>query len=131
MLNSRSIAIFYVSCRYVQQNCLSHISHLEELEQLDTLNLSCNPITKLENLSCCKNLKTLICTAARLDSVDSIAHLAECTGLQTLDLQNNKLADPAIVDIIKAMPNLRCLYLKVRSNARRCSTHHAACKQAT
>lgn len=98
----------------MQQNCIDAISHLEGLENLDTLNLSGNPITKLEGLDCCPNLKTLICVSARLETLESIEHLAQCTSLQTLDLQNNKLNDPAIIEVIKTMPNLRCLYLKVR-----------------
>lgn len=61
---------------------------------MDTLNISNNRISKLSNLSCCPNLRTLICTNNKLDSVDSIEHLAELTGLQTLDLQNNDISDP-------------------------------------
>ena len=42
-------------------------------------------------------LKTLICTNNKLDNVESIAHLAECTGLQTLDLQNNDISDTGTI----------------------------------
>ena len=57
-------------------------------------------------------LTTLICTNNQLASLDSIAHLAELKSLTTLDLQGNALADPAILDLLTQMPNLRCLYLK-------------------
>ena len=57
-------------------------------------------------------LTTLICANNRLSSLESIAHLAECKSLTTVDLQTNCLADPAILDVLKQMPNLKCLYLK-------------------
>lgn len=100
------------SCRYVQQNNIYAVSGLDRLQALDTLNISHNAISKLENLSCCPNLRTLICTHNKLSDVESIAHLAEVKGLHTLDLQNNDLQDPAILDIIKQLPELKCLYLK-------------------
>ncbi len=82
------------------------------MENLDTLNISNNQIAKLEGLSCCKSLRTLIATHNRLITLESVQHLADCTSLQTLDLQNNELADPAILDVLKQIPDLRCLYLK-------------------
>ena len=57
-------------------------------------------------------LTTLICANNQLSSLESIAHLAECKSLTTVDLQTNCLADPAILDVLKQMPNLKCLYLK-------------------
>jgi dynein assembly factor 1 len=96
----------------VQQNCISHVSGLEALENLDTINLSYNQLRRLDGLACCPALRTLICTNNYLTSVESIAHLAGCTGLHTLDLQNNQLSDPAILDILRQLPELRCLYLK-------------------
>jgi dynein assembly factor 1 len=97
---------------FVQQNCLRVLSHLENVENLDTLNVSSNALTRLEGLSCCKQLRTLVATHNRLDSAESIAHLAECTSLYTIDLQSNNLDDPAIIDVFKHLPELRCLYLK-------------------
>jgi len=79
----------------VQNNDLAEVSGLEEISALDTLNISNNRIACLSNLACCPLLRTLICTSNKLDSVESIQHLAECKGLQTLDLQNNDIADPA------------------------------------
>eukprot|EP00195_Chlamydomonas_chlamydogama_P005405 CAMPEP_0202891828 /NCGR_PEP_ID=MMETSP1392-20130828/1781_1 /ASSEMBLY_ACC=CAM_ASM_000868 /TAXON_ID=225041 /ORGANISM="Chlamydomonas chlamydogama, Strain SAG 11-48b" /LENGTH=445 /DNA_ID=CAMNT_0049575687 /DNA_START=22 /DNA_END=1359 /DNA_ORIENTATION=+ len=105
-------ALQELRCLYLQQNCLWRITDLEGLQNLDTINISNNLITKLENLSCCPVLRTLICTNNRLESVDSVAHLAECTALTTVDLQNNTLSDPAILDILKQLPELKCLYLK-------------------
>ncbi|KAG2449026.1 hypothetical protein HYH02_005778 [Chlamydomonas schloesseri] len=101
-----------LKCLYVQQNCIWKISGLEAVPALDTLNISNNQLTKLEGLSCCPGLRTLIATHNHLATLDSVAHLAECKALQTLDLQNNELEDPGIVDILKQIPDLRCLYLK-------------------
>ncbi|GLC39430.1 Leucine-rich repeat-containing protein oda7 [Pleodorina starrii] len=101
-----------LKCLYVQQNCIHKISGLEAVENLDTLNISNNHLTSLEGLSCCKSLSTLIAAHNHLATLDSVAHLAECTALQTLDLQNNELSDPAILDVLKQIPDLRCLYLK-------------------
>ncbi len=95
----------------MQQNCIQHISGLEELANLDTLNISQNQIRKLEGLSCCPSLRTLICTNNQLAGVDSLRHLAECKGLHTLDLQNNNISDPAIVDqVLVHLPELRCAH---------------------
>ncbi len=96
----------------MHQNCLWRISHLENAPTLDTLNVSNNQITKLEGLSVCPKLCTLIATHNHLASLESVEHLAECKSLHTLDLQNNNLDDPAVVDILKQIPDLRCLYLK-------------------
>lgn len=98
--------------RYVQQNCLMRISNLEGLEVLDTLNISNNRISVIENLACCTQLRTLIATHNNLESVQSVEHLAECKGIHTLDLQSNNIKDPAVLEVLKQMPELRCLYLK-------------------
>lgn len=96
----------------MQQNSITHISGLEVLENLDTLNISQNYITMLEGLACCPTLRTLICTHNRLASLESVAHVAECKALHTLDLQSNNIEDPAVIDILKQLPELKCLYLK-------------------
>lgn len=97
--------------RYLQQNCIWKISHLDGVPELDTLNISHNHLKKLENLSVCPKLTTLIATDNQLEGLDSIQHLAECTSLHTLDLKNNKLEDPQVLEVLKQLPNLRCLYL--------------------
>lgn len=112
MLGTRSENDACRARRYVQQNSICAIRGLEPLQALDTLNISHNAISKLENLSCCPNLRTLICTHNKLSTVEAIAHLSEVKGLHTLDLQNNDLKDPAILDVIKQLPDLKCLYLK-------------------
>lgn len=46
-----------------------------------------------------------------LKSHESIEHLAELKSLTTIDLQQNKLEDPRIVDVLAQLPDLRALYL--------------------
>lgn len=53
-----------------------------------------------------------MCTHNVLTDSASIAALLDCPSLQTVDLQNNKIEDPSIVDVFAMMPNLKCLYLK-------------------
>ena len=98
--------------RYLQQNCIWAISHLEGVPELDTLNISHNMVKRLEGLSVCPKLTTLLATDNQLETVDSIAHLVECQSLTTVDLQNNRLTDPDVLDVFKQLPNLKCLYLK-------------------
>ncbi|KAK9811648.1 hypothetical protein WJX72_007649 [[Myrmecia] bisecta] len=101
-----------LKCLFVQQNILSDLEGLENAQNLNTLNVSNNNLTKLDNLSCCPDLETLLCAHNRLASYDSVSHLADCKSLTTLDLQDNKLDDPDIMEIFKQLPNLRCLYLR-------------------
>lgn len=102
-----------LKCLYLQQNCIWQISHLEGVPNLDSLNISHNLIKRLENLApACSKLTTLIATDNQLESVESIAHVAELQELNTLDLQNNNISDPAVLELLKKLPNLKCLYLK-------------------
>ena len=84
---------------------------LARLPALNTLNISNNEIDELCCLGECQ-LETLLCSSNKLGSIDSVAHLADAQTLQTVDLQNNAIDDPAIVDVLKQLPVLKCLYLK-------------------
>lgn len=99
-------------CRYLQKNCLTEVAGLEALQQLDTLNISDNHISNLDGVACLPQLHTLLCTNNKLSTVESVAHLVSCTALTTLDLQGNQISDPAILDVLRQMTELRCLYLK-------------------
>ena len=79
------------------------------MPQLDSLNVSSNMLTSLEGLDACPNLSTLLATRNKLETIQALAPLANCPGLLTLDLQDNNLKDPAIIDVFVAMPQLRCL----------------------
>eukprot|EP00892_Ulva_mutabilis_P007234 jgi/Ulvmu1/4883/UM020_0169.1 len=100
-----------LKCMYLQQNRIRVIDDLSHLPNLNTLNVSCNDIHTIAGLSGC-SLETLICTHNYLEDVASVEHLAQCTQLQTIDLQNNKIDDVKVLDILARLPNLKCLYLK-------------------
>ncbi|GMH35986.1 hypothetical protein BSKO_03854 [Bryopsis sp. KO-2023] len=105
-------ALSELRCLYLQQNLIGEITDLEALEQLDTLNISNNRIAVLQNISCCTKLTTLLISHNLLSDVESIRHLSDCGSLRTLDMQHNKIDDPQILEVLKAMPDLKCLYLK-------------------
>jgi len=98
-------------CLYLHQNLIKKIENIEHLINLDTLNLSCNRISVIENLACLPKLNTLQMTHNYLTSVEDIAHLVMCKHLSVLDLANNKLSDPAVMEVFKAMKNLHVLNL--------------------
>jgi dynein assembly factor 1, axonemal len=89
--------------RFAQQNCIWEISGLETLVNLDTLNISNNHVEHLETLACCPALHTLLASHNRLETLESISHLALCQGLTTLDLQGNKLEDPEVGSIPRSL----------------------------
>ena len=98
-------------CLYLHQNLISKIENLDELCELDTLNLSNNSIARIENISCLKKLNTLQVSHNRLSSKDDIAHLVDCDNLSVVDLSQNWLNDPRIVDVLSQMKNLRVVNL--------------------
>lgn len=98
-------------CLYLHQNGIEHIENLEQCQMLTNINLSSNCLRSISNLSCLPNLAQLQLTDNYLESYESIAHLAECKSLTVIDLKNNKLDNPAIVDIFKQLPDLRVLVL--------------------
>lgn len=99
------------TCRYLQQNRIREINGLSRLPLLHTLNISHNDIRCIDGLSECP-IETLICTHNYLEDVTSVEHLALCTTLQTIDLQNNNIHDVKVLEIFAKLPNLKCLYLK-------------------
>eukprot|EP00727_Mastigamoeba_balamuthi_P008128 m51a1_g3936 putative dynein assembly factor axonemal (368) ;mRNA; f:249018-250399 len=84
---------------YLQQNCIERIEGLEGLGKLDTLNVSNNFLRRVEGLGPCAALTTLIMAS---NSV-------------VLDLTDNKIDDPSIVEVFEKMPNLRVLTLSGNS----------------
>ncbi|KAF6256636.1 hypothetical protein COO60DRAFT_1627121 [Scenedesmus sp. NREL 46B-D3] len=102
-----------LKCMYVQQNCLRSLRGLQQLPILDTLNVSSNGLDSLENLQDCPLLSTLTADHNHLSTWQALVPLLHCTNLHTLDLQQNDIEDPAVMDaIITHLPQLRCLYLK-------------------
>mmetsp|Transcript_47865 Transcript_47865/g.124233 ORF Transcript_47865/g.124233 Transcript_47865/m.124233 type:complete len:212 (+) Transcript_47865:1290-1925(+) len=98
-------------CLYLQQNLIEDIEGLEENTELDTINLSNNQIAKVSGLSHLKKLSTLHLTHNKLTTAKDIEHLAECNSVTVVDLGNNRLDDPEIVEVFERMGNLRVLNL--------------------
>jgi len=106
-------------CLYIQENVLDKIEGLENMKELRQLNISDNMIKKVEGLAGCTMLDTLHMKANRLGQlkeedggdIGSLKGLLECPTLTCLDIQNNYLNDPAIVDeILVKLPILKVLY---------------------
>ena len=98
-------------CLYAHQNCLKAIENLECCPQMATLQLSNNMIKTISGLSSLHSLSTLQIANNCLETADDLRHLLEVPTLNVLDLQNNKLDDPAIFDVLSAMPVLAVLQL--------------------
>jgi dynein assembly factor 1 len=96
---------------YLHENIFEKIEGLDCQLELDSLNLSKNYISKIENLSHMSKLTTLNVSHNNISTLDGVRHILELKAIQTIDLQQNKIDDPAIVDILQLLPDLRVLYL--------------------
>lgn len=101
-------------CLYVHENCVTKIEGLDNCAKLANLNLSDNLISKVEGLSKLDSLDMLYLARNRIgrNGLDDLRGLLECPSITTLDLQSNKIEDPAILEeIFMNMPNLKVVYL--------------------
>jgi len=98
-------------CLFLQNNLIEKIENLGELSVLDTLNISNNQLQSIDNLSLNKELNTLNASGNRLCELEGLEHLRECESIGVLDLSNNKIEDPAVLDILAGMANLKVLQL--------------------
>ena len=89
----------------MHQNCITRIEGLSALQSLDTINLSNNLIKKIENLGDVPSLSTLQLANNQLKHLDDLEGLRECRALTCLDLSNNKIEDPAILDLLQQIPS--------------------------
>lgn len=97
---------------FLHENLIEEIKGLNNLIELDSINLSKNYIRKIENLNHLKKLTNLNLANNNLSTYESIEYLLQMPSLQTIDIQGNRLDDPAIVDIFAELPDLRVLYLQ-------------------
>eukprot|EP01038_Epipyxis_sp_PR26KG_P011817 gene11817-15815_t len=96
---------------YLHENCIEKIEGIENMRELDTLNLSKNYIRKIENLDELNKLSSINLAHNSISTLEGVEHLLLIPSIQTVDLQHNKIEDPAIVDILSKLPDLRVLYL--------------------
>ncbi|KAM3188157.1 hypothetical protein ACTXT7_000821 [Hymenolepis weldensis] len=103
-------------CLFLSKNLIRRIENLDHMVHLDTLDISHNMISKIENLcmiilAMLPALKKLIISHNKLETLDDIEHLRECKSLTIVDLQQNRISDPGVLEkIFVQMPNLRVLY---------------------
>ncbi|KAG7669594.1 hypothetical protein Ndes2526B_g05940 [Nannochloris sp. 'desiccata'] len=102
----------FLKCLYLQNNAIKSLEGLDtKAPSLHSLNVSRNQLASLDRLNLAE-LSTLLCAENRLNDIESIAVLGKMTQLQTLDLQENELADfDVVLDLLATLPELRCLYL--------------------
>ncbi|TPX34549.1 hypothetical protein SmJEL517_g02833 [Synchytrium microbalum] len=98
-------------CLYLQQNCIEEIENLDKLVQLDTINLSNNLVKHISGLDNLPALRTLQLSHNFIRTADDLRHLANCHFISILDLSNNKIEDPDIVEVFEVMENLAVLNL--------------------
>jgi Ran GTPase-activating protein (RanGAP) involved in mRNA processing and transport len=99
-------------CLYLGQNILRSIAGLHTMTHLETLDVSENDISHVDNLSCLPKLRTLNIAANKLASAASIAHLTECPSLTSVDLGKNRLEEEGAVAVLQALSGLSLLRLQ-------------------
>lgn len=97
---------------YLHENCIEAIEGLEGMPLINTLNLSKNAIKTVgSGIAHLADLKTLGLAHNLLVSAEDLAGVAACPTLQALDLQQNRIEDPAIVEVFEQLPDIRVIYL--------------------
>jgi len=101
---------------FIQENVLTKIEGLDNLKELRQLNVSDNLLKKIEGLGGCSQLDTLYIKRNRLGQlpegdIETMKGLLECPTITCLDISDNYLSDPALLEeIFMKMPQLRVLY---------------------
>ena len=102
-----------LKCLFAQKNFLGDLTGVEALAgSLDTLNVSHNRLEALEGVGSLGVLGTLQAAHCQLSALEGLAELPHCAKLSVLDLTNNKIEDPGVLELLAAMPELRVLYLQ-------------------
>jgi len=77
-----------------------------------TLNLNKNSLRELSGLAGLVKLQTLMVAHNYLPSALSCAALTSCPTISSLDLQDNKIEDVEILEVLEGMPALAVLYMQ-------------------
>ena len=99
-------------CLYIQQNCLESLEGLEGNVELDAINASNNSIKTISHIAGLKRLNTLQVAHNRIAETTDVEELAACSTIGVLDISNNKLEDPAVLDVLARMDNLHVLQMQ-------------------
>eukprot|EP00924_Labyrinthula_sp_SR-Ha-C_P002223 maker-scaffold_19-augustus-gene-4.31-mRNA-1 protein AED:0.03 eAED:0.04 QI:0/0/0/1/0/0/2/0/816 len=97
---------------YLQENCLEKIENINHLKFLDTLNLTKNFISSLNGLRGLDNLKSLLIGHNRLKNTEDIQELIHLPNLGSVNLENNRLEEASVLEVLKQCKNLCVVYLK-------------------
>ena len=98
---------------YLQENLIERIENLSHMTELVTLNLNKNLLSNLHGLeSLSPTLQTLMVGNNHLVSSEGCAALRTCKNVSTLDIQENRIEDPEILNVLADMPQLAVLYLQ-------------------
>ncbi|XP_056633929.1 dynein axonemal assembly factor 1 homolog [Diorhabda sublineata] len=118
---------------FLHYNLIKKIENLECCPILDTLNISYNQVKKIENLDCIKPLHTLNMSHNYVEKLEDFEHLTQLHELSVLDLSNNHVDDPLIVEVVGKMAGLRVLNLMGNPVIRKIPAYRKtliiACKQ--
>ena len=103
---------------FIQENMIAKMEGLDNLNELRQLNLNENIISKIEGLAGCDELDTLYMKGNRLGrneeggDVEALRGLLDRPTLNCVDIQENDIRDPAIVEeILYKMPKIAVLYV--------------------
>ena len=99
---------------YLQENLIERVENLGHMRQLNTLNLNKNLLRELPaaELAELPALQTLMVGHNHIASAAACAGLRACAAVSTLDLQENRIEDPEVLDVLADMPALAVLYLQ-------------------
>ena len=87
-------------CLYMAKNALSDVHGVSRLTALVTLDISENHVDSLEGLRGHPTITTLLASGNRLLDMAGIDALSECPQLTSLDLTDNKIDDPEVINFL-------------------------------
>jgi len=97
---------------YLQENCIGRelgLENLIEVPLLMVLNLRSNGIKTLDGFPRMASLQTLI---LRNNEIECITPILQSRRLTTVDLSHNRISDPAVLDQLGQLEDLKVLFMK-------------------
>jgi len=104
--------LVHLRALYLQENCIGRELGLENLVAvplLMVLNLRSNGIKTLEGFPRMASLQTLI---LRNNEIECITPVLQSRRLTTVDLSHNRISDPAVLDHLGQLEDLKVLFMK-------------------
>jgi hypothetical protein len=98
----------------LQHNKIIHFPSFASNSLLHTLDLSCNMISIVCNLSLMPSLRSLHLSGNRLATTESLSDICSCPLLETLELNANQIDGCEVLPLLSTLPSLR--WLQMRGN---------------